>query len=139
MIRIVVDTNVYISGLMFGGLPGSLLELVLNKSFETIISPILLDEIEEILLRKFAVTPNTARLQRARIAAAAREVTPSQTIRAVPDDQDDDRVLECAVEGNADYIITGDQHLLSLKQFREIPILRVREFFDAVEFNPPNQ
>ena len=49
------------------------------------------------------------------------------------DDPDDDRVLECAVKGNADYIVTGDRHLLKLASYQVIAIVTVRQFLDAAE------
>jgi uncharacterized protein len=97
--RVVLDTNVYISALMFGGLPGSLLDLALMCSFETIISPALLDELADKLLVKFKVQPNDVALIRKRILSMAHLVEPKETLRVVKDDPDDDRVLECAVHG----------------------------------------
>jgi predicted nucleic acid-binding protein len=48
-------------------------------------------------------------------------------------DEADNRILECAVAGNADFIVSGDRHLLSLKEFRDIPIVRAAEFLSRLE------
>lgn len=133
MIRVVLDTNVYISALMFGGLPGSLLDLVFLQSFATIISPALLDELDEKLRLKFRLSREDAALIRARIENSARMVDPEETLSVVTDDPDDDRVLECAIQGAADYIVTGDRHLLSLGSFRGIAIVKVRDFLDSID------
>ena len=133
MIRAVLDTNVYISALMFGGLPGYLLDLGLIKSFVLIISPALLDELEEKLRLKFAVSAEDVAGVRSKLEAIADVVRPGKVLHIIKEDPDDNRVLECAIEGNADYIITGDHHLLKLGIYKAIPILTVREFLEATE------
>jgi putative PIN family toxin of toxin-antitoxin system len=137
MIRAVVDTNVYISAFMFGGLPGALLDLILLRSFDTLISPVLLDELDEKLRLKFKVSPSEAAVIRERIKVVAHLVKPNEALSIVADDPDDDRVLECAVAGKADYIVTGDKHLLALRSFRDIDIVSVRQFMDSLE--PDNE
>jgi predicted nucleic acid-binding protein len=54
-------------------------------------------------------------------------------LRVVEDYPDDDRVLECAVEGHADFIVTGDRHLLKLGEYHGVSILRTRQFLDSLE------
>jgi uncharacterized protein len=135
MIRAVVDTNVYISAVMFGGLPGALFDLILLRSFDTLISPVLLDELDEKLRFKFKVSPGDATVIRERIKAVAHPVNPKETLRVITDDPDDDRVLECALAGKADYVVTGDKHLLSLGSFRDIDFVRVRQFMDLLELD----
>lgn len=133
MIRVVFDTNVYISALMFGGLPGSLLDLALLQSFLLIISPPLLDELDEKLRLKFEVSAeDTARI-RAKLKSNAEIVKPDIVLHVIEDDPDDNRVLECAVKGRADYIVTGDRHLLRLGGYEAISIVTVRQFLDAAE------
>lgn len=136
MIRLVIDTNVYISALMFGGLPGSLLDLVFLQSFVTVISADLLDELDEKLRLKFELSPEDAATVLDRIAGIAQVVHPEKTLHVIREDPDDDRVLECAVSGKADYIVTGDRHLLRLAEYRGIRIVRVREFLDSIEQEP---
>ena len=132
MIRVVLDTNVYISALMFGGLPGSLLDLALLQSFLPIISPALLDELDEKLRLKFAIGAEDAAIVRAKLENVAEIVKPDTALHVIEDDPDDNRVLECAVKGNTDYIVTGDRHLLKLGSYKAIPIVTVRQFLDAV-------
>jgi uncharacterized protein len=136
MIRLAIDTNVYISALMFGGLPGALLDLVFLQSFVTVISPDLLDELDEKLRLKFDVSPEDAATVLDRIAGTAQLVHPEETLHVIREDPDDDRVLECAVSGKANYIVTGDRHLLKLGEYRGIRIMRVREFLDSIEQEP---
>jgi len=133
MIRVVLDTNVYISALMFGGLPGSLLDLALLQSFLTVISPALLDEFDEKLRFKFQMSAEDAAIIRAKLESIAEIVKPDMVLDVIEDDPDDNRVLECAVKGNADYIVTGDRHLLKLGSYEAILIVTVRQFLDAAE------
>ncbi len=129
--RVVADTNIFISALMFGGLPGSFLDLALMGAFTLVASPALLDELDEKLRAKFELSPEDAFAIRSKLESAALLVCPTVTLEAVQDDPDDNRVLECAVEGNAEVIVSGDRHLLSLGKFRNIPIVRVRDFLST--------
>ncbi len=136
MTRVVADTNIYVSAMMFAGLPGSLLDLGLLQAFTLVISPPLLDELEDKLRVKFGVTAEDAATIRAKLEGVADVVAPDFVLHVVKDDPDDNRVLECAVAGKADYIVSGDRHLLKLKAHAGIPILTARQFLDAVA--PPS-
>jgi putative PIN family toxin of toxin-antitoxin system len=133
MIRIVADTNIFISALMFGGLPGSFLDLAFQGSFLLITSPILLDELDEKLRMKFELSPTDADLIRSRLEGISEIVSTATPLAVVKDDPDDDRVLECAIAGRADYIVSGDRHLLKLGSYEEIPIITVRHFMDTLK------
>ena len=139
MIRVTADTNIYISALLFGGLPGSFLDLALAESFMLITSAPILDELDEKLRIKFRMTETDAIIVRRKLEGVADLVTPTQVIDAIKDDPDDNRVLECAVEGHADYIVTGDHHLLTLGSFHGISLLTVRRFLDAIDSGEPNR
>jgi putative PIN family toxin of toxin-antitoxin system len=135
MIRVVIDTNVYISALMFGGPPGSLLNLAFLQSFVMIISPALMNELNEKLRLKFEVSAEDVAIMRAKLESIAEIVEPDIVLDVVNDDPDDNRVVECAVKGRADYIVTGDRHLLKLIAYEGISIVTVRQFLDAAEGN----
>jgi putative PIN family toxin of toxin-antitoxin system len=132
MSRVVADTNIYISAVMFGGLPGSVLDLGLLRAFTLVTSPPLLDELEDKLRVKFGVSAGDAAAIRAKLENAADVVEPHLMLDVVKDDPDDNRVLECAVVGGADYIVSGDRHLLQLKAYVGIPILTARQFLEAL-------
>jgi|SRR5579872_6756275 len=134
MIRAVVDTNVYISALMFGGLPGFVLDSAFSGAFLLITSPALLDELDEKLRLKFEILPEDAAAVRARLEAIAQVVRPHMALNVIKDDPDDNRVLECAVQGRADYIVSGDRrHLLKLGAYESIPIITVRQFLVEIK------
>lgn len=130
MIRVVADTNIYISASMFGGLPGVFLDLAFTGAYRLLVSRLLLDELDEKLQGKFRVSRDDAAAIRARLERAAECVEPTLAMAAIADDPDDDRILECAVAGGASVIVSGDRHLLRLGSFDGIPILTARQFLD---------
>src|ERR1035437_6737780 len=118
--RVVADTNVFISALVFGGLPGRFLDLALRRKFTLVISKALLDELDEKLRGKFAVSGSDALAIREKFESNATVFEPDFELNAVPGDPDDNRVLECAVAGKADLIVSGDRHLLRIGNYEEI-------------------
>jgi putative PIN family toxin of toxin-antitoxin system len=136
MSRVVLDTNVYISALLFGGFPGSVLELAILGAFTLILSPALLDELDEKLRAKFEMTMEDTAFLRARLETVGEIVEPGEVLKVIVDDPDDNRVLECAVKGKADLIVSGDRHLLKLGMYRGIKIVTVRQFMESVEGSP---
>jgi putative PIN family toxin of toxin-antitoxin system len=97
--RVVADTNILISALMFGGPPDIFLRRALEGRIPIATSRALLDELEKTLVAKFAVTEADARVARLRLEGIAEIVAPEMTLHVIRDDPDDDRVLECAVAG----------------------------------------
>ena len=132
MIRAVADTNIYISALMFGGLPGVLLDLAFQGLFLLITSQPLLDELEEKLSGKFALAPEDVRVVRDRLERTAALMAPDFVLDVVSQDPEDNRVLECAVAGKADVVVSGDRHLLQLGSHAGIPILTARQFLVSI-------
>ena len=131
MIRVVADTNIYISALMFHGLPGTFLDFAFRRAFTLVSSRAILDELDEKLRGKFAVRDDDARIIRTRLEGISDRSEPDFVLQVVTDDPDDNRVLECAIQGNANVIVSGDRHLLRLNSYKGISILTVRQFFDA--------
>ena len=134
MMRVVADTNVFISALMFGGLPGRFLDLALSRRFNLATSKALLDELDEKLRGKFAVSERDALAIRAKLEGHANLVDPNFELNIVSDDPDDNRVLEYAVAGKANFIVSGDRHLLRIGFYEGIAIFTVRQFLETPEF-----
>ena len=126
--RLVLDTNVLVSGLVFGGPPAEIIQLGLNRDVTFVTSPILLEELERILHLKFPQVYPVIRDAFEAISSITHLVTPSEIVDIITQDPSDNRVLECAAESRAEAIISGDKHLLRLKTFRSIPILKPAEF-----------
>jgi uncharacterized protein len=133
MIRVVADTNIFISALMVGGVPGSFLDLAFQGSFLLVTSPILLEELDEKLRMKFELSSSDADLVRSRLETISETISTTAALAVIKDDPDDDRVLECAIAGRADYIVSGDRHLLKLGSYKNIPIVTVRQFMDSLK------
>jgi putative PIN family toxin of toxin-antitoxin system len=126
--RAVIDTNVLLSALLWGGTPHALMEHVRNGTVTLISSPALLAELacvidrpkfDEILLRT-----NTSRTQTlAEVRLLAEVIHPPPLAQPVCRDKDDDAVLALALAAHADIVISGDDDLLCLNPFEGIPIL----------------
>ena len=127
--KVVIDTNVFISGLNFTGKPSEILELFINDEIEVYISPFILREVEKILREKFEWAKEQIKRILNRIKRNAIQVQPKIKISVIKEKDDDNRILECAVEGEAQYILSGDKrHLLPLKEYQGIKILSPAEF-----------
>ena len=126
-VKVLLDTNVLISALGFGGKPRQLLQLVLDKKIKSVTSPILLAEFHEVINKKFPQLSFHLKRIENKIKKIFIIVHPKQTVTIVRD-IDDNRVIEAAVEGNCQYIITGDADLLDLKSFEKIKIVTVETF-----------
>ncbi|OFZ37384.1 MAG: putative toxin-antitoxin system toxin component, PIN family [Bdellovibrionales bacterium RIFOXYD12_FULL_39_22] len=134
-IRAVIDTNVIISALLFGGLPEKVLSLVISKKIELILSPSIRDEIERVLLDpKFSLSTKEVSILLSAIDKVATFVLPSEKITLIKRKDSDNRILEAAVCGNANYIVTGDkQDLLPLKKYLNILIISPKQFLEACQ------
>lgn len=125
--RVLLDTNVLISAILFRGLPRSLLDRAIRGELELVTSPALLDELERILTDRFQVPSELARLARSELEILAEAVVPDD-VPAVSRDPDDDQVLAAAIVGDVEAIVTGDRDLLVLESHRGIAILSPAEF-----------
>lgn len=138
MIRAVLDANVFITAVLTpAGTAAAVLEAWRSERFALLVSPPILDEIARVL-----AYPKIARRHgwsRKQILAFVQDlsglaiVTPGQIqLSVIREDPDDDRYLECAVEGRAEYIVSGDRHLLALRTYRGIAIVPPRAFLAAL-------
>jgi uncharacterized protein len=134
IIRAVVDTNIVVSGLLFGGLPLKIVRAGQDRRFVWVTSAVLMEETERVLRSpKFDLSDQEIRVLTASLFSIAEIVVPVHTIDAIPRCPGDNRVLECAVEGKCSAIVTGDRRdLLSLKQFHGVEILTARTFLDRL-------
>jgi putative PIN family toxin of toxin-antitoxin system len=126
-VRILLDTNVLISGILFRGTPRALLERALRAEIRLVTSPRLLDELEEILLGKFGFSATASRAARAELDSLAEVVEPFQVPR-VCRDPGDDEVLATASAAKVEMIVTGDKDLLVLSSYEGIAIVTPAAF-----------
>lgn len=126
---VVFDTNILLSALLStNGNPFRCLTLAKIGQVESVTCQEILDEFAEKLLVKFKFSEEMTQAAVEEVRQFSRLVEISGTLKAVPDDPDDDMVIECAVIGNATHIVTGDRHLLSLTSHQDIAILKAAEF-----------
>lgn len=129
--RVVLDTNILISALIFpGGAPEAVYRLVLERRVDLVTSRSLLAELGRVLTDKFGWDPGRAEEAVAQVTRVGTVVEPTETIRVIEEDPADDRVLEAASQGDAEVIVSGDRHLLRLPSWRGITILKASAFLD---------
>lgn len=129
----VLDTNVYLSAILFGGKPEQILNLAKEGRITLLLSGAILSEITEVLQRKFGWTSWRIQPVVEVLLEMTTWVVPSQEIHEIQEDEADNHVLACAVEGEADYLVSGDRrHLLPLGEYQGIPILSPAQFLERV-------
>jgi uncharacterized protein len=128
-LRAVLDTNVYFSAFRHsGGVPFAIWQQALGRNFTLLVSPPILREIAEVLRSDLDWEESQIVAQLKLISRVAEIVVPKISLQIIKADPDDDKFLECAVEGRADLIVSGDRHLTRLKSFRGVGIVRPIDF-----------
>jgi len=128
-VRTVFDTNVLVAAFVTEGICSKILIRGRKKQFHLIVCPIILQEFDRVLIKKFSATRNEARSALQIVSEAIHSVVrPSPLVQSVCRDPDDDAILACALEAGADYLVTGDVDLLELKTFKGIRIVTPRDF-----------
>jgi putative PIN family toxin of toxin-antitoxin system len=128
--KIVCDSNVLISGMLFpGGPPDKIIQSAISGQIENHISPDILTEIQIVLTQKFHLLPKRLDKIIELISDFSIMTYPKIRLTLITKDPNDNRILECAREANVDYIVTGDKkHLIPLKRFNGIPIVLPNQF-----------
>jgi putative PIN family toxin of toxin-antitoxin system len=126
--KIVVDTNVLISGVFFGGFPRKILSAIVNSRLKAVATTEIVDEYEEIVQEM--IQRKQGHINRELLAPLIRamEIIEPVTHVELSRDPDDDKFLGCAKDARALYIVSGDKDLLVLKQFENIQIVTAKEF-----------
>jgi len=142
MLRVVLDTNIFVSSLLVkAGLPAQLLDAWRARRYLLITSEAILAEIRATLSyprirRKYNITDEDVEqlcvllLRDALLVPGATDVA-----GAIPADPSDEKILACAVDGRADFIVSGNLHLLDLRQYRGIVISNARQFMERLAAN----
>ena len=127
--KVVIDTHVFVSGLTFKGKPREVLDLIWRGDIEACISSFILKELEETLKEDFSWDRNQIKQTIEKIKVKTILVQPKNRVSVIKENDADNRILECAIEGEVQYLISGDRkHLLLLKEYRGIKILSPAEF-----------
>jgi len=133
---IVIDANIFVSASFWGGKPEVILKLVEKGKDTLFITDEIIAEVEDVFGRpKIPATEAEKRYKLQRIKRISRKITvpDSQLITTGGSrDKTDNKYLECAVAANADYIISGDKHLLELKEYSGVKIVTAAEYLDII-------
>jgi len=131
--KIVLDANIYISSLFWKGNPRLVVERAIKKLDELYITNEILNEIEEVIGRpKFHADKNKIEYYIKSIEEIARKIIVKNRIKKGSRDKKDNKYIECGIAGNADYIISGDIHLLELKKYKNIKIVTAKEYLEII-------
>lgn len=139
MLRVVIDTNLFVSSLLNRqGVPARVIDAWRNRNYLLVVSEAIITEIRRVLTSpgiqsKYSILDQDIEAllsllnQEALVVPGLAEVT-----GAVPNDPQDEIFLDCALDGEADLIVSGDKHLLNLKAYQNIPILTANQFLDRL-------
>lgn len=133
MFTVCIDANIYISGIAFGGKPLKILELALNREFHLVTGPNILQEVRRNLLGKLDLKPQRVDQFLSDISDVASVFVPQGEVQYI-EHKADNLVLELALIGGCDVLVTGDKkHLLPLGSFRGIQIEPPSKFLDRLK------
>jgi putative PIN family toxin of toxin-antitoxin system len=130
-VRIVLDTNVFISGIFFSGPPHRILQGWRDGRVQLVLSPDIFEEyrrVAEVLHEQFPAVDLTGLLELVVVEAEMCQAEP--LLEAVSADPDDDKFIACALSSGSKLIVSGDKHLLAVDGYRGIEILKPRPFVD---------
>jgi len=132
--RLVLDANIFISSFFWGGNPRNVLERVIEGIDELFITKEILDEIEEVMERpKFHADKEEIDYFISSIEEIGNRIIPKMQIKNGSRDKTDNKYIECGMAANADYIISGDIHLLELGEYGKIKIITAREYLEVIK------
>jgi len=143
--RVVLDANVIISALISrNGNPGKIFDLWEKDVFDIAVSPTILKEIERVIhypriQQKYQLPEEHVSKFLQLIGDQAIVVNPTKTVNVIEKDPTDDRYIECAMESQASFIVTGDKHLLELKEYQGIVILPPAGFLALIDIEWKNK
>jgi putative PIN family toxin of toxin-antitoxin system len=137
-IKVTLDTNILISGSFWKGDSYKILLLIETQQIICILSPNIIEEYKEVMeseeITEKIFNKNLAINKIINyIILTATIISPTSKLKVVKKDPDDNKIIECAVEGKSDFIITNDKHLLNLKKYKKIKIITPEEFLRKLE------
>ena len=130
--KIVIDTNVFISAIFFGGLPLKVLHSIISKQNDAYISPQIWDEYNDVIERLTKKYPSRLKHQLIdEVFKVFKVISPSTAI-SICRDPDDDKFISCAIDAGCQYLVSGDDDLLSLGKVEEVTICTPSEFLNTL-------
>ena len=142
MVKAVLDTNQFVSSIISKkGAPAQLLQAWKDRAYILITSRQIIAETEKALhypriLKKYHLQERDIQALINLIDHEAIVLPSPAKINIIKEDPDDNQVLACALEAKAQYIVSGDKHLLNLGQYKSISVVNVREFLKIINYSP---
>ena len=133
--RVVLDTNILISSIFWkSGNPHKIVNLSIDKKIQSFTSADIIRELKEVLCEKFLMPEEITQRHAEFIAGYSETVETNISVKIVEKDPDDNKILECAASCKADFIVTGDRHLLNLGSFGKTRIVTARKILEIANF-----
>jgi uncharacterized protein len=131
--KIVIDSNVFVSSFFWGGHPREVFERVINGFDELYITDEIIKEITSVMSsRKFDVNSIEIEDYTRIIEKYSKNIITKNVPNSISRDKSDDKILQCGLDGNVDYIVTGDKDLLVLKEYETIKIINPKDYLETV-------
>jgi putative PIN family toxin of toxin-antitoxin system len=132
--KVILDSNIFVSSFFWKGNPRKVFDRVTNGLDELFTTAEILQEIVRVLSRKkFDLNKKEIEDYTKIIESYSIKIIPKNEVEKICRDKDDDKILQCGLEGNVDFIITGDDDLLVLEKYKDIRIVKPREYLDILE------
>jgi putative PIN family toxin of toxin-antitoxin system len=132
--RIVLDANIFVSSFFWGGNPRMVLERVIEGIDELFVTKEILDEIGEVMGRpKFHADKEEIDYFINSIEEIGNKIIPKKQIKNGSRDKTDNKYIECGIAANVGYIISGDIHLLELREYENIKIITAKNYLETIK------
>lgn len=131
MIKVILDTNIIVSAIVFGGKPREIFDLIQNGRIQADVTSFIIFELKEVLTKKFDFNDEKLKEVEDIIHNSFVDISPKISLNLIKKYPLDNKILEAAIEAKADYLITGDKkHILPLKKIKETQIVTAEEFLN---------
>jgi len=132
-LRVTVDTNILVSATINNGNPYKILKIAKEGKIILVISLDILKEFKDVISRpRFGFSNSQIESAIKHIIAVSEIVVPNTKISFVKADPDDNKILEAAVSGESEFIVSGDRHLLDLEKYKQVKIVKPTVFLDLL-------
>jgi putative PIN family toxin of toxin-antitoxin system len=131
--KIVIDSNVFISSFFWGGHPREVFERIINGLDELYITDEIIKEISSVMnSSKFDTNINEIEDYIKIIEKYSKKIISKNIPESISRDKDDDKILQCGLDGNVDFIVTGDKDLLVLREYKTMKIIKPKDYLEIV-------
>jgi len=133
MIRATLDTNIWLSSILWTGRPYWIRKAIEGKEFISVTSLKILNELTRVLREYFQFSDDDAYEWYLRVGEMSEVLSPKLTLNLIEDDPDDNKFVECALEGRARYVVTRDRHLLKVKEYEGVRMVDDGKFIGILK------